>query len=85
MACALHHGAAGRAFATHEQSDAHQAFVAHHQDRGGSAVFHHVLQRDDRVRGEVDMAHGAPRFVHERAQRKLNQLQIGKQPVLNLW
>ncbi|MNV60478.1 hypothetical protein D3C71_1529410 [compost metagenome] len=68
MASTLHQGAAGGAFAPHEQGHPDQPLVAHHGDLRRGAVFHHIEQGDDAVDGEIDMAQGVARFVQDLAQ-----------------
>ena len=83
MARALHDRAAGRRLAAHEQRDADHAFVADDGDLGRRAVLHHVEQRDDRRRREVDVAQRAARFVEHLAERQVDRLEL-RQPALPL-
>ena len=77
LARALHHGAAGRGLAAHEQRDADHAFVADHRNLGRRAVLHHVQQRDDGRGREVHMAERAARLVQHLAERQVDPLEQG--------
>jgi hypothetical protein len=81
LAGALHHRAAGRRFAAHEERDADQAFEADHRDLGRGAVLHQVQQRDDRGRRKVHVVQPRTRFVEHFAQWQIDHLEVG-QPAL---
>jgi len=76
MACALHHGAAGRRASAHEQGDPDGALVTHDRDFGGGTVLQHIEQGHDGSGGEVQMGQGAPRLVQHLTQRQLDGLQL---------
>ncbi|MNR17659.1 hypothetical protein D3C85_1343370 [compost metagenome] len=77
----LHNGAAGGAFAAHEDCNADQAFIADHRNLGRGAVLHHIQQRHDGVGGEVDMPQGATGLIEHFAQWQLDQFEVGEQAV----
>src|SRR6185436_15934902 len=74
VAGALHHGAARRALAAHEERDAHQPLVAGDRDLGGGAILEDVQQRDDAVGREVHEALRAAGLVDRHAERHRNTL-----------
>ncbi len=75
---ALHHGAAVGALGR-EQGRAHHAFAADHADLGGRAVFHHVLQRDDGVGGEIGVFDAVAEIEQVLVGRQRHQFQLGDQ------
>src|SRR6202790_3165297 len=53
---ALHHRAARRGLAAHEQRDAEDALVAYDRDFSGCAILHDIEERKNGGGGEIDMA-----------------------------
>ena len=79
---ALHHRAAGRGVAAHEQRYAENALVADDGDFGRRAILHHVQQRNDAGRREVDVSQRGAGLVEHVAQLHRYQFQMGCEPVV---
>src|SRR6202521_577599 len=79
---ALHHRAAGRGLAAHEQGYAEDTLVAYDRDFSGCAILHDIEERKNGGGREIDMAHLNPGFVEDLAKPHRHQFQMGCQPLV---
>src|ERR1700676_2047953 len=77
---ALHHRAAGRGLAAHEQGYAENPLVTYDSNFSGRAIFHDVQQRKDGCGGEVDVAQLDPGFIEDLAELHRHQFEVGCEP-----
>ena len=76
IAGALHDGVAWGRLAAHEQGYAEHALVAYDGDFRRRAICHHVQQRNDGSRGEIDMPQPSTGFVEDLTQFHPYQFQV---------
>src|SRR5690606_24384847 len=76
LARALHHRAAWRGLAAHEDRNPDDALVAHDGDLGGGAVLHDIEQRYDGCRREIDVALSPTRFVEYLSQGHFHRFEL---------
>jgi hypothetical protein len=81
LAGALNERAARSRFSTHEQRHTDGAVIADHRDLGGRPIAHHVQQRDDRIRREIDVPQCGSRLVQNHAERHGHEFQVREQPL----
>ena len=74
---ALHHRAAGRGLAAHEQGNAEDTLVTYDSDLSGCAIFHDVQQRKDGSGREIDIPQLDTGFIKDFAEIHRHQFQMG--------
>src|ERR1700738_2187279 len=79
---ALHHRAAGRGLAAHEQGYAENTLVTYDSDFSGRAILHDVEQRKDGGGGEIDVAQLDPGFIENLAELHRYQFEMGCEPLV---
>ena len=77
----LHHRAARRDAAAHEERHPDHALPAGERDLGGGAVLQEVEQRHDAARGKVEVGLRPSRFVQRRPGGERHRLQGGREPL----
>src|SRR6202158_5835276 len=78
---ALHHSAAGRGLAAHEQGYAQNTLVADDGNFSGRAILHDVQQRKDGGGGEIDVAQLDPGLIEDLTELHRYQLEMGCEPL----
>jgi len=69
FAGALHDGAARSRLTTHEERNSYNPLIAADRDLGRRAIFHHIQQREDAIRREVNVPHLVAGLVQDMAER----------------
>src|ERR1700682_3506300 len=79
---ALHHRAAGRGLAAHEQGYAENTLVTYDGNFSGRAILHDVEQRKDGCGGEIDIPQLDPGFIEDLAELHRYQFEVGREPLV---